>query len=51
MCDDDTDTDNPIHIKPTDPLYQNIKQFIEEQKRIIGKEVFFLNFLSNKLSN
>ena len=38
MCDDDTDTDNPIHIKPTDPLYQNIKQFIEEQKRIKEEE-------------
>jgi len=34
MCDDDTDTDTPIHIKPTDPLYKIIKQLKEDQERI-----------------
>ena len=34
MCDDDNDTDNPIHISPTDPLYKIIKQLKEEQERL-----------------
>lgn len=34
MCDDENETDTPIHINPTDPLYKIIKQFKEEQERI-----------------
>ena len=34
MCDDNNDTDTPIHISPTDPLYKIIKQLKEEQESL-----------------
>ena len=34
MCDDNIDTDTPININPTDPLYKIIKQLTEEQERL-----------------
>ena len=34
MCDGENETDTPIHINPTDPLYKIIQQLKEEQEKL-----------------